>query len=161
MATAVRPKPGHWQSKRMRCGFCQPASEHDSSLRNERRSFHNDEPHHTTNWKSLPTGVAPGGIGPLDNLLGVSRKVQVSGTSKRRHTMGLIPSSHTLTCTMTDASATAGVGSGSAAPLGCFDGRGTSRPYRARPYAVAGTTHFLMVPCWDIWPPATWPSCTP
>ncbi len=20
-------------------------------------------------------------------------------------------------------------------------------------YAVAGTTHFLMVPCWDIWPP--------
>ncbi len=30
--------------------------------------------------------------------------------------------------------------------FGCFEGRGTSQPYRACPYAVAGTTHFLMVP---------------
>ena len=49
------------QGKRMRCRFCQPTSEHDSSLRNERRSFRNDEPYQPTNWKSLPTCVAPGG----------------------------------------------------------------------------------------------------
>ena len=48
------------QGKRMRCGFCQPASEQDSSLRNERPSFRNDEPRQTTNWKNLPTCVAPG-----------------------------------------------------------------------------------------------------
>jgi len=75
-----------------------------------------------------------------------SGKVQVSSTSRRRHTIGLIPSSHTLTCTTPTASGMAGGGSGSTARLGCFEGQGTSRPYRARSYAVAGTTYFLMVP---------------
>ncbi len=60
--------------------------------------------------------------------------------------MGLIPSSQTLTCTTPAASATGGAASGPAAGFGCFEGRGTSQPYRACPYAVAGTTHFLMVP---------------
>jgi len=75
-----------------------------------------------------------------------SRKVQVSGTRRRRHTMGLIPSSQTLTCTTPAASATGGAASGPAAGFGCFERRGTSQPYRACPYAVAGITHFLMVP---------------
>ena len=47
---------------------------------------------------------------------------------------------------MTDASATDDAASESVADLGCFDGRGTSQPYRACPYAVARNTHFLMVP---------------
>ena len=38
-----------------------------------------------------------------------------------------------------------GAASGSAADFGCFERRCTSQPYRARPYVVAGTTHFLMV----------------
>ena len=49
----------------MRCGFCQPASEHDSSLRNERCSFRNDELHQKANWQNLPTCVAPGLEGRL------------------------------------------------------------------------------------------------
>ena len=74
-----------------------------------------------------------------------SRKVQVSSTSNRRHTIGLIPSSQTLTCTTPTASGTGGAGSASALAFDCFEGLGTSQTYRARPYAVAGTTHFLLV----------------
>lgn len=70
----------------------------------------------------------------------------MSGTSKRRHTIGLIPSSQTLTCMRPAAAATDGAASGSAAGFGGVDGRGTVQPYRARHYAVAGNTHFLMVP---------------
>ena len=73
-----------------------------------------------------------------------SRKVQVSGTGRHRHTIELIPSGQALTCTTSDASATGGVASGSTAGFGCFDGRDTSQPYRAWSYAVANTTHFLM-----------------
>jgi len=60
--------------------------------------------------------------------------------------MGLIPSSQTLTRTTPVSSAAGGAAAGSASDFGCFEGRGTSQPYRARPYAAAGTTHFLMVP---------------
>ena len=75
-----------------------------------------------------------------------SRKVQASSTSNRRHTIGLIPSSQTLTCTTPIASGTGDAGSASALAFDCFEGLGTSQTYRARPYAVASTTHFLMVP---------------
>ena len=75
-----------------------------------------------------------------------SHKVQVCNTSRRRRTMGLIPSSQTLACKMPIASGAAGAGLGLAAGLGCFAGRGISRQYRARSYAVADTTYFLMVP---------------
>jgi len=75
-----------------------------------------------------------------------SCKVQVSGTSTRRHTIGLIPSSHTLTCMTPAASGTGGAGPQSAPDRGYFESRGTSQLYRACPYSVPGTTHFLMVP---------------
>lgn len=75
-----------------------------------------------------------------------SRKVQVFGTSRRRHTIGLIPRSQTLTCTTPNLSTTAGAASGSVPGFGCFGRRGIGRPYRACPYSVANTTHFLMVP---------------
>jgi hypothetical protein len=52
-----------------------------------------------------------------------SRKVQALDTSTRRHTIGLIPSGHTLICTMPAASETGGAASRT--ELGCFDIRGT------------------------------------
>ena len=79
-----------------------------------------------------------------------SRKVQVSGTSNRRHTIGLIPNSHTLNCTEPTASGLGDLVPGSAAGSGCFAGRGTRPAYRGRPYPVAGTTHFLMVPWFSL-----------
>lgn len=75
-----------------------------------------------------------------------SHKVQVSaGKSRRRYTIGLILSSQTLTCITPATSAAGDAASGSATGFGCFGLRGICRSYRARPYAVAGTTHFLIV----------------
>lgn len=39
----LRGRAAGRQGKRMRCGFCQPAGEYDSSLRNEHCPFRNDE----------------------------------------------------------------------------------------------------------------------
>ena len=42
-----------------RCGFYQPGSKYNSSLRNERRSFRNDKMNQTTSWEDLPTCATP------------------------------------------------------------------------------------------------------
>jgi len=74
------------------------------------------------------------------------RNVQVFSTRRRCHTIGMIPSSQTLTCTTLATATMGGAASGSASGLGCFEGRDTSQPCRACTDSVAGTTRFLMVP---------------
>lgn len=75
-----------------------------------------------------------------------SRQVQALGIRTRRHTIGLIPSSHTLTWITPAVSGSGGLASGSTAGSGCFAGRGTAPAYRGRAYLVAGIPHFLIVP---------------
>src|SRR3954462_3429315 len=74
-----------------------------------------------------------------------SRKVQVLGTSTRRHTIGLIPSSQTLTCTISAASASAADEAVSTTGLARFGARVTRPAYRRSPLAVAGTPDILML----------------
>src|SRR3954453_23697600 len=74
-----------------------------------------------------------------------SRKVQVLGTSTRRHTIGLIPSSQTLTCTISAASASAADEAVSTTGLARFGARVPRPAYRRSPLAVAGTPDILML----------------
>src|SRR3954470_21726237 len=74
-----------------------------------------------------------------------SRKVQVLGTSTRRHTIGLIPSSQTLTCTISAASASAADEAVSTTGLVRFGARVTRPAYPRSPLAVAGTPDILML----------------
>src|SRR3954463_13678388 len=74
-----------------------------------------------------------------------SRKVQVLGTSTRRHTIGLIPSSQTLTCTISAASASAADEAVSTTGLVRFGARVTRPAYRRSPLPVAGTPDILML----------------
>src|SRR3954471_8368135 len=74
-----------------------------------------------------------------------SRNVQVLGTSTRRHTIGLIPSSQTLTCTISAASASAADEAVSTTGLARFGARVTRPAYRRSPLAVAGTPDILML----------------
>src|SRR3954462_15413810 len=74
-----------------------------------------------------------------------SRKVQVLGTSTRRHTIGLIPSSQTLTCTISAASASAADEAVSTTGLVRFGARVTRPAYRRSPFPVAGTPDILML----------------
>src|SRR3954469_1298184 len=74
-----------------------------------------------------------------------SRNVQVLGTSTRRHTIGLIPSSQTLTCTISAASALAADEAVSMTGLVRFGARVTRPAYRRSPFPVAGTPDILML----------------
>src|SRR3954467_5986888 len=74
-----------------------------------------------------------------------SRNVQVLGTSTRRHTIGLIPSSQTLTCTISAASASAADEAVSTTGLVRFGARVTRPAYRRSPFPVAGTPDILML----------------
>src|SRR3954465_13311915 len=74
-----------------------------------------------------------------------SRNVQVLGTSTRRHTIGLIPSSQTLTCTISAASASAADEAVSTTGLVRFGARVTRPAYRRSPFPVAGTPAILML----------------
>src|SRR3954454_12496616 len=74
-----------------------------------------------------------------------SRNVQVLGTSTRRHTIGLIPSSQTLTCTISAASASAADEAVSMTGLVRFGARVTRPAYRRSPFPVAGTPDILML----------------
>src|SRR3954447_2490940 len=74
-----------------------------------------------------------------------SRNVQVLGTSTRRHTIGLIPSSQTLTCTISAASASAADEAVSTTDLVRFGARVTRPAYRRSPFPVAGTPDILML----------------
>src|SRR5215213_4643904 len=74
-----------------------------------------------------------------------SRNVQVLGTSTRRHTIGLIPSSPTLTCTISAASASAADEAVSTTGLVRFGARVTRPAYRQSPLPVAGTPDILML----------------
>src|SRR3954469_7237046 len=74
-----------------------------------------------------------------------SRNVQVLGTSTRRHTIGLIPSSQTLTCTISAASALAADEAVSMTGLVRFGARVTRPAYRQSPFPVAGTPDILML----------------
>src|SRR3954454_18022796 len=77
-----------------------------------------------------------------------SRNVQVLGTSTRRHTIGLIPSSQTLTCTISAASASAADEAVSMTGLVRFGARVTRPAYRRSPFPVAGTPDILMLSLW-------------
>ena len=68
------------------------------------------------------------------------RFAQAAGTSRRRHTIGLTPSSQTLTCMTPTAFGIGSSVSRSATDFRLLGGRGTSEPRRANPYPVAGTT---------------------
>src|SRR3954453_9946659 len=74
-----------------------------------------------------------------------SRNVQVLGTSMRRHTIGLIPSSQTLTCAISAASASAADEAVSMTGLVRFGARVTRPAYRRSPFPVAGTPDILML----------------
>src|SRR3954463_9723387 len=74
-----------------------------------------------------------------------SRNVLVLGTSTRRHTIGLIPSSQTLTCTISAASASAADEAVSTTGLVRFGARVTRPAYRRSPFPVAGTPDILML----------------
>ena len=74
-----------------------------------------------------------------------SRKVQMLGTSTRRHTSGLIPSSPTLTCTISATSASAADDAVSTTGLVRFGARVTRSAYRRSPLPVAGTPDILML----------------
>src|SRR3954462_5669431 len=74
-----------------------------------------------------------------------SRKVQVLGTSTPRHTIGLIPSSQTLTCTISAASASAADEAVSTTGLARFGAPVTPPAYPRSPLAVAGTPDILML----------------
>src|SRR4051812_17472856 len=74
-----------------------------------------------------------------------SRNVQVLGTRTRRHTIGLIPSSQTLTCTISAASVSAADEAVSTTDLVRFGARVTRPAYRRSPLAVAGTPDILML----------------
>ena len=74
-----------------------------------------------------------------------SRKVQMLGTSTRRHTIGLIPSSPTLTCTISATSASAADDAVSTTGLVRFGARVTRSAYRRSPLPVAGTPDILML----------------
>src|SRR3954469_2542765 len=67
-----------------------------------------------------------------------SRNVQVLGTSTRRHTIGLIPSSQTLTCTISAASASAADEAVSKTGLVRFGARVTRPAYRRSPFPRRG-----------------------
>src|SRR3954449_3531033 len=87
-----------------------------------------------------------------------SRNVQVLGTSTRRHTIGLIPSSQTLTCTISAASVSAADEAVSTTDLVRFGARVTRPAYRRSPFPVADTPDSLMLSdrvfvergCWDL-----------
>src|SRR3954462_5795207 len=74
-----------------------------------------------------------------------SRNVQVLGTSTRRQTIGLIPSSQTLTCTISAASASAADEAVSTTGLVRFGARVTRPAYHRSPFPVAGTPDILML----------------
>src|SRR4051812_22964690 len=74
-----------------------------------------------------------------------SRKVQMLGTSTGRHTSGLIPSSPTLTCTISATSASAADDAVSTTGLVRFGARVTRSAYRRSPLPVAGTPDILML----------------
>src|SRR3954465_9280077 len=74
-----------------------------------------------------------------------SRNVQVLGTSTRRHTIGLIPSSQTLTCTISAASASAADEAVSTTGLVRFGARVTRPACRRSSFPVAGTPDILML----------------
>src|SRR3954453_13178629 len=74
-----------------------------------------------------------------------SRNVQVLGTTTRRHTIGLIPSSQTLTCTISAASASAADEAVSMTGLVRFGARVTRPAYSRSPFPVAGTPDILML----------------
>src|SRR3954471_16810353 len=80
-----------------------------------------------------------------------SRNVQVLGTSTRRHTIGLIPSSQTLTCTISAASALAADEAVSMTGLVRFGARVTRPAYRRSPFPVAGTPDILMLSVGGSW----------
>src|SRR3954447_10630244 len=67
-----------------------------------------------------------------------SRNVQVLGTCTRRHTIGLIPSSQTLTCTISAASASAADEAVSKTGLVRFGARVTRPAYRRSPFPRRG-----------------------
>src|SRR3954469_21405297 len=67
-----------------------------------------------------------------------SRNVLVLGTSTRRHTIGLIPSSQTLTCTISAASASAADEAVSKTGLVRFGARVTRPAYRRPPFPRRG-----------------------
>jgi len=71
--------------------------------------------------------------------------VQVFGTSTRRHTIGLIPSSQTLICTISAPSVSGADGAVPTTGLVGFGVRVTPLVYRRLHLAVAGTPHFLML----------------
>src|SRR3954468_24649687 len=87
-----------------------------------------------------------------------SRNVQVLGTSTRRHTIGLIPSSQTLTCTISVASASAADEAVSTTGLVRFGARVTRPAYRRSPFPVAGTPDILMLSREGASPPRGCPS---
>src|SRR3954453_1395828 len=63
----------------------------------------------------------------------------------RRHTIGLIPSSQTLTCAISAASALAADEAVSRTGLVRFGARVTRPAYRRSPFPVAGTPDILML----------------
>src|SRR3954453_18363507 len=63
----------------------------------------------------------------------------------RRHTIGLIPSSQTLTCAISAASASAADEAVSKTDLVRFGARVTRPAYRRSPFPVAGTPDILML----------------
>src|SRR3954469_17690314 len=74
-----------------------------------------------------------------------SRNVLVLGTSTRRHTIGLIPSSQTLTCTISAASASSADEAVSTTGLVRFGARLTRPACRRPPSPPAGSRDTVML----------------